>query len=296
MTPENFEFVAELLKDSSGLVLTSDKSYLVENRLMPVLRRRRLKGLDDLIADLRNGDDTLAREVIDAMMSVETSFFRDWRPFEHFRCVTLPNLIKARKEKGAFKILCCGVSTGQEAYSLALLLQQSADLVAGLDPSIVGVDIAESAIARAQKGVYSQFEAQSGLPIQMLMSGFEKIGDTQWRINDVLRAGIEFKRWNLIEELYPLGSFDVIFCRNVLTFFDQDTKMKVLGRLARLLPDDGALYLGADETTVGISKNFRSVAPEIGVFGVHRPDRPVSQSVAVGPWSHDAQSSAKESA
>jgi len=296
MTPEDFDFVATLLKDRSGLVLTSDKSYLIENRLMPVLRRRRLKGLEDLISDLRREEESLEREVIEAMMSVETSFFRDWKPFEHFRTVTLPNLLLARKEKQSFRILCCGVSTGQEAYSLALLLRQASELLGACDPQILGVDIADGAVTRAQKGVYSQFEAQSGLPIQMLMSGFEKIGDAQWRIKDILRAGIEFKSWNLLDELYPLGAFDVVFCRNVLTFFDQETKIKVLGRVSRLLSDDGALYLGVSETTASISPNFMPIAPEIGVFGVHRPDRPATQSLAAGAWPPHAQSSAKESA
>ncbi|NKB43041.1 MAG: methyltransferase domain-containing protein [Alphaproteobacteria bacterium] len=296
MTPDDFDFVAELLKERSGLVLTRDKTYLVENRLMPVLRRRRLTGLEDLIGYLRDGDESLAREVVEAMMSGETTFFRDWKPFEHFRTVTLPNLLKARKDKESFRILCCGVSTGQEAYSLALLLREAGDVLAAWEPQIVGIDIADSAITRAQKGVYSQFEAQSGLPVRMLISGFEKISDSQWRIKDVLKAGIEFKRWNLTEELYPLGAFDVVLCRNVLMFFDQETKIKVLGRISRLLTDDGALYLGPDETTAGISKNFRAVAPEIGVFGVDRPDRPVSQSLAVGAWHGSSQSNAKESA
>jgi chemotaxis protein methyltransferase CheR len=292
MTPSDFDFVAALLKERSGLVLTRDKSYLIENRLMPLLRRRRMKGLDDLIGSLRNQEETFTREVVDAMMT----FFRDWKAFEHLREVTIPNLLKARKDKHSFRILCCGVSTGQEAYSLALLLRQESEALAAWDPQIIGIDIADGAIARSNKGVYSQFEVQSGLPVRMLISGFEKIGESQWRINDVLRAGIEFKRWNLIDELYPLGSFDIVLCRNVLMFFDQETKMKVLGRIARLLTDDGALYLGLDETTAGVSKNFRPVEPEIGVFAVHRPDRPVSKSLSVREWANGAQPKAQESA
>lgn len=294
MKPADFDLVASLLKERSGLVLTRDKSYLIENRLMPVLRRRRIKGLDDLIDYLRKGEESLLTEVVEAMMTSDTAFFRDWKPFEHFRTVTIPNVLKLRKSKKNFRILCCGVSAGQEAYSLAMMLRQLGDGLAGWDPQIIGIDLSESALTRANKGVYSQFEVQSGLPIRHLIANFKKIGDSQWRINDTLRAGIEFKRWNMIEELFPLGAFDVVFCRNVLMFFDQETKMKVLGRISRLLSDDGALYLGIDETTAGVSKNFRPVEPEIGVFGVHRPDRPVTQSLAVGAWRGARQSSEKE--
>lgn len=294
MKPADFDFIASLLKERSGLVLTRDKSYLIENRLMPVLRRRRIKGLDDLISTLRKGEQSLLTEVVEAMMTSDTAFFRDWKPFEHFRTVTIPNILSTRKSKKTFRILCCGVSAGQEAYSLAMMLRQMGDVLAEWDPQIIGIELSESALARANKGIYSQFEVQSGLPIRHLIANFKKVGDSQWRINDTLRAGVEFKRWNMIEELFPLGAFDVVFCRNVLMFFDQETKMKVLGRVSRLLSDDGALYLGVDETTAGVSKNFRPVEPEIGVFGVHRPDRPVTQSIAVGAWRGTAQSGEKE--
>lgn len=294
MKSADFDLVASLLKERSGLVLTRDKSYLIENRLMPVLRRRRIKGLDDLIGYLRKGEESLLTEVVEAMMTSDTAFFRDWRPFEHFRLVTVPNILSARKSKKTFRILCCGVSAGQEAYSLAMMLRQLGDTFSEWDPQIVGIDLSDSALTRAQKGVYSQFEVQSGLPVRHLIANFKKVGDSQWRINDSVRAGVEFKRWNMIEELFPLGAFDVVFCRNILMFFDQETKMKVLGRVSRLLSDDGALYLGLNETTAGISKNFRPIELDVGAFGVHRPDRPVTQSLAVGAWRGAGQSNAKE--
>lgn len=296
MTPDDFEFVSNLLIERSGLVLTRDKSYLLQNRLAPIIRRRRMTSLDDLVGHLRNGDIQLATEVVETMMTLETAFFRDWKPFEHFRTITLPNILNARREKKAFRILCCGVSTGQEAYSLAMSLRRAGDELAAWDPHITGIDLSEQALRRAEAGLYTQFEVQRGLPVRMLIADFDKQGDDQWQIKDVLRAGVEFKRWNMIEELYPLGAFDVVFCRNVLTFFSQDTKMRVLGRVSRLLSDDGALYLGVDETTAGISKNFIPIEPEIGVFGVHRPERPITQSIAVGDWSHSSKSKAVETA
>ena len=296
MNSDDFDFVAGLLKDRSGLVLTRDKVYLLENRLAPVIRRRRMKGMDDLIKYLRESDTNLVDEVVETMMTTETAFFRDWKPFEHFRTVTLPNILKVRRDKQAFRILCCGVASGQEAYSLALVLRQAGDELAAWDPQITGIDISQASLSRAQAGKYTQFEVQRGLPIRMLMAHFEKVSDDQWKIKDMLRAGVEFKRWNMIDELYPLGAYDVVFCRNVLMSFSHDTKVKVLGRVSRLLSDDGALYLGTDETTAGVSKNFLPIEPEIGVFGVHRPDRPISQSIAVGDWNAKAQSSARESA
>ncbi|MEQ8509629.1 MAG: protein-glutamate O-methyltransferase CheR [Rhodospirillaceae bacterium] len=280
MTAEDFDFVSSLLRDRSGLILSRDKSYLIENRLMPLIRRRRINGLDELIRYLRQGEDSLTGEVVDAMMTSETSFFRDWSPFEHFRTVTLPNLVQARKDKETFRILCCGVSTGQEAYSLALMFRQEAKILASCDPQIIGLDLSQTSISRAEKGLYSQFEAQSGLPINMLLSGFDKVGEFQWRIKDILRSGVEFKTWNLLDELYPLGAFDVVFCRNVLMFFDQETKAKVLGRVSRLLGDDGVLYMGLNETTAGVSESFKAIVSDLGVFGIHRTDRPKVRSLA----------------
>lgn len=280
MTPDEFQFLSDLLRSRSGLVLTRDKAYLIENRVMPVIRRRRYQGMKDLLEGVRGGDATLVQEVVDAMMTLDTSFFRDWTPWRHFESVTLPNTLQARKNKKSFRILSCGTSTGQEAYSIAMSLKKMAAELAAWDHSIVAIDLVEAALSRAKNGIYSQFEVQSGLPVRQLLTNFKKVGDGQWKISDTLRAGVEFKRWNLVDELYALGAFDIVFCRNVIKSFDQAMQKQVLGNIARLLSDDGVLYLGRGETTVGISSAYRPIDPNIGLFGIHRPDRPVVRNLA----------------
>ncbi len=292
MTPEDFQYISDLLRERSGLVLTRDKSYLIENKLMPVIRRRRFQGLQDVFDGIRRGDPPLMHEVVEAMMTLDTSFFRDWKPFEHFRQVTLPNTIEARQSKKSFRILSCGTSTGQEAYSIALTLKEMGDDLAAWDHSIVAIDLVDAALSRAQRGIYSQFEVQSGLPIRMLLGNFQQVGDTQWKINDSLRAGMEFKRWNLIEDLYALGAFDIIFCRYVIRLFDKPTQKRVLGNIARLLADDGVLYLGVDETAVGVSSAFKPVNTELGLYAVNRPDRPVAKNLALAGAAAGFQSGA----
>lgn len=293
MTPEEFHYIAELLRQRSGLVLTRDKSYLIENKLMPVIRRRRYQGMQELLDSIRRGDPSLTNEVVDAMMTLDTSFFRDWKPFEHFRQVTLPNVIRARESKKSFRILSCGTSTGQEAYSIALTLKGMSDSFAAWDHTIVAVDLVDAALARAKRGIYTQFEVQSGLPVRTLLANFSQVGDAQWKINDSLRAGIDFKKWNLIEDLFELGAFDIVFCRNVIKLFDKPTQKAVLGNLARLLADDGVLYLGADETAVGVSPSFTPIDATIGLYGVHRPDRPVLKNLAMSQAKPDFQSGEK---
>lgn len=191
--------------------------------------------------------------------------------------------------------MSCGTSTGQEAYSIALTLKEMGDSLAAWDHSIVAVDLVDSALSRAERGVYSQFEVQSGLPISMLLANFKSVGDAQWKINDSLRAGIEFKKWNLVEDLYQLGAFDIVFCRNVIKLFDKPTQKQVLGNLARLLADDGVLYLGMDETAVGVSDAFIPVDPDLGLYAVNRPDRPVARNLAIAAAKATAQSGANAS-
>ncbi len=279
MLPDDFEFTARLLKDRSGLVLTKDKAYLLENRLMPVVRSRSFKSLPELVAALRAGDPEMQADVIDAMMAKDTGFFRDWKPFEHFRTVVLPNLAVARGGKRAFRILSVGVSTGQEAYSLAMAILDAGRAFTGWQIEILGVDISASAIAAAARGGYSQFDVQRGLPIRTLLQHFNQHDDA-WLVSDQVRAMVKFQTWNLLDDLFPLGRFDVVLCRNVLVYFDLQTKLNVLQKLARLLLPDGALFLGLGETIMGVSGSFRSVEADLGIFTVQRADRPSAASLA----------------
>lgn len=280
MSPEDFESAARFLKDRSGLVLTRDKTYLLENRLMPVVRAARLRSLAELIAAVRGGDPALQTSMVEAMMAADTGFFRDWKPFIHFRDVVLPNLRASRAGKPHFRVLSAGVSTGQEAYSVAMTIQDSASAFSGWRVEIVGIDISASAIAAATRGVYSQFDVQRGLPIRSLLKYFSKEDDA-WILNEPVRRMVDFKAWNLLSDIFPLGRFDAIFCRNVLVYLDLKTKLDVLQKLARVLVDDGVLYLGLSETVTGVTGNFRAVDADMGIYAAHRPDRPVTQSLAV---------------
>jgi len=278
MTPEDFEFTTRFLKDRTGLVLTRDKGYFLENRLMPVLRTHNLKGFADLAARLRNNDTALQAATVDAMMVKDTAFFRDWKPFVHFRKVVLPNLAVARGLKRTFRILCAGVSTGQEAYSLAMCVRDAPGFE-NWNVEIAGLDLSASALKIADAACYSQFEIQRGLPIQTLLQHFTN-EESFWRLNADVRSLVKLQTWNLLDELFPLGRFDVILCRNVLVYFDLQTKLNVLQKLSRLLVDDGVLYLGLNETMTGVAGNFRTVNPALGIYAAHRGNQLTSLSLA----------------
>jgi len=279
MSPEDFESAAQFLKERSGLVLTRDKTYLLENRLMPVVRELLRKSVSDLIGAVKEGDPVVQAAVIDAMMAKDTGFFRDWKPYVHFRTVVLPNIRVSRGMKSRFRVLSAGVSTGQEAHSVAMTIKDVSSSFPGWQIEVVGIDISASAIAAATKGIYSQFDVQRGLPIRTLLQYFTKQEDA-WVIGDNIRSMVKFQAWNLLDDLFPLGRFDAIFCRNVLVYLDLKTKLEVLQKLGRVLVDDGVLYLGLNETVMGVSSNFRAVDPNLGIYAAHRADRPASLSLA----------------
>ncbi len=267
MKPEDFDFIRKLVKDRSGLVLTKDKTYLLESRLMPVARRRGMKGLGELCTDIRtNKDADIIREVTEAMTTNESFFFRDIVPFELFRDTVLPQLLESRAMKKRFRIWCAAASSGQEPYTIAMILKEAAAKLAGWTYEIVATDISTEILNKAEKGIYTQFEVQRGLPVQLLIKYFKQEGD-KWHIAPDLKRCIKFKEFNLLDKLTPLGQFDVVFCRNVLIYFDQETKTRVLDGISVLMPKDGVLFLGGAETVVGISEKFKPMPGQRGVYG-----------------------------
>lgn len=282
MVPDDFEYAARLMKERSGLVLTRDKGYLLENRLMPVVRQHNFKSFHELVAALRGGDASLQSSAVDAMMAKDTAFFRDWKPFVHFSKIVLPNIQKARREKKIFRVLCAGVSTGQEAYSVAMSVREAAAQFSGWRAEIIGVDLSASAIAAATAGHYSQFDVQRGLPIKALLRGFTK-DDAGWQLNSDVRDMVKFQTWNLLTDIYPLGRFDVILCRNVMVYLDLQAKIDLLQKISRSLADDGVLYLGTQEPLTGVSAAFRPVNRDLGIYAVHRLDKVVPGSLALPP-------------
>jgi chemotaxis protein methyltransferase CheR len=285
MTPLDYDFLRKALKERSGLVLSADKQYLVESRLLPIARKAGFGNLGELVSALKHDDaDVLMTTVVEAMTTNETFFFRDKTPFENFRAAVLPALLAARQGSRTIRIWCAAASTGQEPYSLAMALKEAESEVAGWRIEIIATDLASVVLQRAQAGIYSHFEVQRGLPIQLLIKYFAKIGD-MWQIAPEIRAMVKFRQLNLLADFSALGTFDVIFCRNVLIYFDQETKISLLNRLGRITAGDGYLVLGAAETVVGLTESFRTVAELRGVYVPNlRPTRPqVLAGGRVGP-------------
>jgi chemotaxis protein methyltransferase CheR len=266
--PANFDRLASLLKERSGLTLGADKLYLLETRLGPLLKRERLADLDRLTERLaERGTDSLAREVVEAMTTNESLFFRDGKPFTHLRNEALPRLHRARPPGAPLRVWSAAASSGQEAYSLAMTVAELAPMLNGRRVQIIGTDIAREQLARARAGLYTQFEIQRGLPMQMLVRHFAKKADG-WRVSETIRGMTEFREWNLLADLRPLGTFDIVFCRNVLIYFDQPTKARVLRAIAGQLAPDGLLYLGGAETVVGLDTRFVPIREERGVYAL----------------------------
>lgn len=256
MTPREFEFLCKFLKERSGLMLLPTKQYLVESRLMPVVRRAKFAGIGELVTRLQEPTaEALRVEVTEAMTINESFFLRDKIPFDRFRDTILPWLLSARSPRKRIRIWCAAAATGQEPYSLAMVLDAAASMLQGWRVEILATDISHEMIERARAGTYSQFEVQRGLPVQLLLKHFEQIGD-QWRISDKLRGMVQFRQMNLLDDFASLGTFDVIFCRNVLIYFDTATKIAVVERLSQVLARDGFLVLGAAETVVGLTGAF----------------------------------------
>ena len=279
MTPPDYEYLRKLLKDHSGLDLSADKQYLIESRLVPLARKCGLNGIPDLVAKAKAGSSSHIAQVVEAMTTNETFFFRDKVPFDHFRDTMMPEVLKARAARKSLRIWCAAGSTGQEPYSLAMCLKEMSAALAGWRIEIVATDLSQEVLEKSKAGIYSQFEVQRGLPIQMLVKYFKQTGEL-WQVNPELRAMVQHRQLNLLHDFSQLGTFDVIFCRNVLIYFDQDTKIAIFNRLARSVEADGFLVLGAAETVVGLTDAFKPVPERRGLY---RPSgaRPVAAGLAM---------------
>jgi chemotaxis protein methyltransferase CheR len=266
MTPAEFDYLRQFLKSRSGLVLSNEKQYLIESRLLPVARALGLGGIPPLVARLRSAESgPLAEAVVEAMTTNESFFFRDKAPFEQFTRFMLPELMARRSAVRRIRIWCAAASTGQEPYSIAMAVKELGGRTAGWRFEIVGTDISDEVLVRARAGRYTQFEVQRGLPIQYLLKYFTQEGES-WTISPDLRAMVQFRKFNLLDSFATLGQFDVVFCRNVLIYFDQPTKADVLQRIAKTLAPDGYMVLGAAETVVGLTDAFRPLPDRRGVY------------------------------
>lgn len=270
MNSATFQFLAGIAKQRSGGVLTADQDYMLDTRLAPLLKREGLPSLDALAMKLRGpGTDRLAQEMAELLTTNESHFFRDGKPFDHLKSI-LPYLHRSRPAGTPIRIWSAACSTGQEAYSIAILLAEAQEAEPAMKSrpfEIIGTDLTAAVVERAREGVFTQFEVQRGLPIRQLMKHFTQV-ETRWRARDHLRGHIRFQQANLLQDQRGLGRFDVIFCRNVLIYFDLATKSRVLGSIAGQLAPDGSLYLGAAETALGITDRLE---PVLGQRAVYRP-------------------------
>jgi chemotaxis protein methyltransferase CheR len=254
-----------LLKKRSGIVLGDNKHYLVESRLAPIAQMHGFVGVGDLLKGIATASATVLNAVVDAMTTNESLFFRDTTPFVQFEKIMLPALARARRGTGRIRVWCAAASTGQEPYSLAMVLLSTRPLWSGLIVEIVATDLSESALQRASEGRYTQFEVQRGLPVQRLVAHFRQDGTT-WIVSEEVRRMVRFQKLNLLDPLTGLGPMDVVFCRNVLIYFDAGTKTEVISAIRGITRPDGFLVLGATETMMGISDDFGRVDGERGLY------------------------------
>ena len=266
MTPLDYEFLRKLLKERSGLDLSPDKQYLVESRLVPLARKAGLNGITELAQKMKmGGAEPLIAEVVEAMTTNETFFFRDKTPFDHLKDTMLPALLQARAARRSLRIWCAASSTGQEPYSIAMCLKGLGAAIAGWRIDIVGTDLSQGVLEKSKAGIFSQFEVQRGLPIQLLVKHFVQVGD-MWQLNADIRSMVQHRQLNLLQDFGHLGPFDIIFCRNVLIYFDQDTKASIFERLSKVVEPDGFMVLGAAESVVGISDAFKPFPERRGLY------------------------------
>ena len=267
MTPTEFDYLRDMLKQRTGLVLGDEKRYLLESRLMPVAREEGMESLSQLVSALQKPvSESLRTKTTQAMTINESFFYRDKTPFENFRNIMVPAMLASpRAASRTLRIWCAASSTGQEPYSLAIEIKEMEAQLSGWNIEIVATDLSEEVLEKAKSGLYSQFEVQRGLPIQLMVKYFKQTG-SMWQIDSSIRSMVNYKHFNLLDDYTSLGTFDIIFCRNVLIYFDPETKTDMLARMAKRLRPNGYLVLGAAETVIGISDDFKPVTDARGLY------------------------------
>ncbi|MFZ4583744.1 MAG: CheR family methyltransferase [Acidimicrobiia bacterium] len=268
LSTAEFEYVRNFVQDRTGVVLQDSKEYLVEARLGPLAREVGLAGISEVIERLRHGDRTMADHVVDAMTTNETSFFRDGRPFDALREGIIPALMQARANSRRLSIWCGAAASGQEPYSLAMLLRESFPQLSVWNLRVLCTDVSPAMIARCKEACFAQIEVNRGLSKAKLQRWFDESG-AGWRVRNELRVGLEFRVMNLLEPWPGLVNVDLVMLRNVLIYFDQETKFDVLERVRRALTPDGFLMLGAAESTLNTHDGFKREM--IAGASVYRP-------------------------
>ncbi len=267
----DFEYVRDLLRDTAAIVLDPGKEYLVETRLEPLALSEGFSTLGSMVSALRQGSvKGLQNKVVERMTTNETSFFRDLYPFDALKRTILPELIARRAQERTLNIWCGACSSGQEPYSIMMLLRDAFPSLADWNISLLATDLSAAMLERARAGIYTQLEVNRGLPAPMLVKFFEK-RDDQWRIVARIRRGIEFRELNLVRPWPGIPRMDVIFLRNVMIYFALGAKRAILSQVRQHLRSDGYLFLGGAETTYGVDEGFERVV--LGKVAAYRLKR-----------------------
>ena len=265
LSNDDYQYLYDLLKARSGIALMGDKGYFIDDRLLPVARENSFKNMEELISALKSGRPGLANQIVQAMMTHETFFFRDGKPFETFEESILPFFKTERSHEKRLRIWCAGCSSGQEAYSLAMIIKENEKKFSSWKVDILGTDISPTIIEKAKKARFTHFEAQRGLSNHLLTKYFKET-DYDWQLNPQLRNAVKFQVRNLMDDFREMGPFDIIFCRNVLVYFDPATKTRVLEKISNVLAPDGYLVLGASETVLGFSHLYTTLEGGRGIY------------------------------
>jgi len=264
----DFQLLKDFLHKESGLSISEDKMYLLESRLNPIIKKMELADMSALVGKLRMNDAQAKHDVIEAMTTNETFFFRDNHPFDRFRDVVLPSLVANKPVGSTIRIWCAACSSGQEPYSLAIILKENAAKYAGYNFEIIATDLSEDILQIARTAKYTQFEVQRGMPITLLVKYFTQQG-SDWFLNDDIKNMVRFEKFNLLDPMTKYGTLDVIFCRNVLIYFDTTTKGNILAEMHNHCAKHGYLFLGGAETVVGVTDKFKPMPGERGLYIPH---------------------------
>lgn len=258
MNNNDVEFIQKFIKNHSAIVIGPGKEYLIESRLIPIAKELSIPSVEALINELRiRPTEPLKLKVIDAMTTNETLFFRDIHPFDLLKNTIIPELITKREKQKKLTIWCAAASSGQEPYTIAMILNEFSEQLKGWTITFVASDISEKILEKAKAGLYSQLEVNRGLPVPYLVKYFDKEG-ANWRIKKELRDMINYQKIN-ITSTWPLFSVDLVFMRNILIYFDIETKKDIFKRLEKVLVKDGYLFLGGSETILDINNEFERI-------------------------------------
>jgi len=265
LSPQEFEVYKDFLRDDSGLSIQYEQAYLLEARLAPIMRRMELSSIDDLTAMVRANNTALKHEIIEVMTVHDTSFFRDINVFNQLQNFILPKIMEKKSVGSTIRIWCAACSSGQEAYSIAIALKENAEKFAGYNFEIIASDLSDAIVDTARRGCYTQFEVQRGMPTHLLIKYFKQDG-SDWIINDDIKSMVQFKTFNLLDSMDSMGTMDIILCRNVLTYFDEEIKTRVLNALYDCFDASSFLLLGTTEDVATCSDKLKPMTDECGLY------------------------------